>query len=75
MQHAARLKKEEHFANNPEALRIRVLWDTIYIFITSPYICDVLYKIPGCYDDHVATAAKKVFREMDLLNLDDLNNL
>ena len=75
LKHAARLKKEEHFADNPEALRIRVLWDTIYIFITSPYICDVLYKIPGCYDDHIATAAKKVFREMDLLKLEDLDTL
>lgn len=75
LRHAAALKKDEHFSNNIESLKIRVLWDVIYIFVTSPYICSTLYKIPGCLDDHIATAAKKVFKEMGLLDLSDLENL
>ena len=35
----------------------------------------ITIKVAGCYDDHIATAAKKVFREMDLLKLEDLDTL
>jgi hypothetical protein len=75
LKHAEALKKDEHFSNNLEALKIRVLWDVIYIFVTSQYICSTLYKIPGCLGDHIETAAKKVFKEMGLLDLADLETL
>lgn len=76
IQHARYLKGCYNcYDENVEALKIRVLWDAIYRFVTSPYICGVLYKIPGCTDVHIAPAAKKVFKEMGLLDLSDLEAL
>ena len=76
LQHARYLKGCYNcYDENVEALKIRVLWDTIYRFVTSPYICDVLYKIRGCDDTHIGSAAKKIFKEMGLLDLDDLDKL
>lgn len=76
IQHARQLKENySRYEENTEALKTRVLWDALYIFVTSSYICDVLYKIRGCDDTHIGTAAKKIFKEMGLLDLDDLDKL
>ena len=76
IQHARQLKENySYYEENIAALKIRVLWDAIYIFVTSTYICDVLYKIRGCDDTHIGSAAKKIFKEMGLLDLDELDKL